>query len=137
MGFLGWLNQYFFGASVPLLLVVAGGFYWGRLRFLSLRRLRRIFAALRREKGARTGGGGSVRALMLALAGTLGVGNIVGVSAAIAMGGFGAVFWLWVSATFAMILKYAEVVLAMRHRRYGSDGKPYGGAPYYIRDIFA
>ena len=71
---------------------------------------------------------------MLALAGTLGVGNIVGVSAAIALGGFGSIFWLWVSASFAMILKYAEVVLGMRHRRYGEDGKPYGGAPYYIRD---
>ena len=136
MRILGWLNQYFFGISVPLLLLLAGGFYWMRLRFFSPRRLRSIFFALRREKrsGSR---GSSFRALMLALAGTLGVGNIVGVSAAIAMGGFGAVFWLWVSATFAMILKYAEVVLAMRHRRYGADGKPYGGAPYYIRDIFS
>ena len=132
MGVLAWVNQYFFGVSVPLILLLAGGFYWARLRFFLPSRIGKIFSALRREK--RTGSN-SLRALMLALAGTLGVGNIVGVSAAIAMGGFGAVFWLWVSATFAMILKYAEVVLAMRHRRFDADGMPYGGAPYYIRDL--
>ena len=137
MGFLGWINQYFFGVSVPLLLLAAGGFYWGRLRFFSWRKVKRIFCALRRDRRENQGGKNSFRALMLALAGTLGVGNIVGVSAAIAMGGFGAVFWLWVSASFAMILKYAEVVLAMRHRRFDEGGRPYGGAPYYIRDIFA
>ena len=136
MELLAWINQYFFGTAVPLLLVIAGGFYWWRLRLILPSRLRNIFLALRRDRG-RTQSTSSFRALMLALAGTLGVGNIVGVSAAIAMGGFGAVFWLWVSATFAMILKYAEVVLAMRHRRFDGEGKPYGGAPYYIRDLFA
>ncbi len=134
MELLEWVNQYPIGVFVPILLLAVGGFYWARLRFFFPSRLRKIFSALRRE---RRSGSNSVRALMLALAGTLGVGNIVGVSAAIAMGGFGAVFWLWVSATFAMILKYAEVVLAMRHRRFDADGKSYGGAPYYIRDLFA
>lgn len=133
--FLEWLNRYFFGVLVPVILLGVGAFYWARLRFFLPSRICAIFRALRSEKGQRKGGS-SFRALMLALAGTLGVGNIVGVSAAIALGGFGSVFWLWVSATFAMILKYAEVVLAMKHRRYDGNEKPYGGAPYYIRDIF-
>ncbi len=71
----------------------------------------------------------------MALAGTLGVGNIVGVAGAIAVGGFGAIFWMWVSALFAMVLKYAEIVLAISHRRVGKVN--YGGAVYYIRDAFS
>ena len=78
----------------------------------------------------------SFRAVTLALAGTLGVGNIVGVASAIMLGGAGAVFWMWVSALLAMILKYGEVVLAMRHRR-SRDGEHYGGAMYYMKDMFA
>ena len=71
----------------------------------------------------------ALRALSMALAGTLGVGNITGVALAIAMGGAGAIFWMWVSAPAAMILKYAEITLAMAHRK-GTRG----GAMYYIRD---
>jgi AGCS family alanine or glycine:cation symporter len=74
--------------------------------------------------------------MMLALAGTLGVGNMVGVASAIALGGFGAVFWMWVSALIAMILKYAEIVLAMLYRKYDEGGRPYGAAMYYIRACF-
>ena len=74
------------------------------------------------------------RAVTLALAGTLGVGNIVGVASAIRIGGAGAIFWMWISALVAMILKYAEIVLAIRHQRVRTNGSRYGGAPYYIRD---
>lgn len=75
------------------------------------------------------------RALMLALAGTLGVGNIVGVANAVWIGGAGAVFWMWVSALVAMILKYAEILLAVTHRRETRRGYV-GGAYYYIKDYF-
>lgn len=77
------------------------------------------------------------RAVMLSLAGTLGVGNIVGVANAIFIGGAGALFWMWVSAFLAMILKYAEIVLAVLHRRKRFDGSFVGGAVYYIKDHFA
>ncbi|MBO7342400.1 MAG: alanine:cation symporter family protein, partial [Clostridia bacterium] len=79
---------------------------------------------------------GSARALAVALAGTLGVGNIAGVASAIALGGAGAVFWMWVSALLAMFLKYAEVVLALRHRHYDRAGHAHGGAPYYVQRAF-
>jgi AGCS family alanine or glycine:cation symporter len=75
------------------------------------------------------------RALTLALAGTLGVGNLVGVANAVAIGGAGAIFWLWISALVAMILKYAEIVLAVLHRRATRHGYC-GGAYYYIKDHF-
>ena len=70
-----------------------------------------------------------VKAMCVALAGTLGVGNIAGVASAIAIGGAGTVFWMWASAFFAMVIKYAETVLALGHRR----GK-HGGAFWYMLD---
>ncbi len=88
---------------------------------------------MRRES---SGGVSPVRALTLALAGTLGVGNIVGVASSISLGGYGSVFWMWVSAFVAMILKYAEIVLAMLYRKRGRDGELHGGAYYYIREFF-
>ncbi len=71
----------------------------------------------------------SFKAMTVALAGTLGVGNIVGVATAIHMGGAGAVFWMIISALVAMVIKYAEIYLAISYRQ----GK-HGGAAYYIRD---
>lgn len=74
----------------------------------------------------------SVKALTVALAGTLGVGNIAGVASAIAVGGAGAVFWMWLGALLSMLIKYAEVVLAIRYRK--PDGKGFiGGAMYYMK----
>ncbi len=70
----------------------------------------------------------SFRAMTLALAGTLGVGNIVGVATAIRMGGAGAVLWMLLSALVAMVIKYAEIYLAILYRKEGR-----GGAMYYIR----
>ncbi|NLN22995.1 MAG: sodium:alanine symporter family protein [Clostridiales bacterium] len=81
------------------------------------------------------GGMSPVRAMSMALAGTLGVGNITGVTAAIAYGGAGAVFWMWAGAFFAMPVKYAETALAVwfRRREPSSKGRRYyGGAPYYF-----
>ena len=130
---LEWINKYVLGAAVPLCLLGVGIYYTVALRFFPFTRLRTIFGYF--AKGEKQEGTSPLRALSLALAGTLGVGNIVGVSSAIYLGGFGAIFWMWMSALAAMILKYAEIVLAMRHRRREGGGFR-GGAPYYIRDIF-
>ena len=70
-----------------------------------------------------------------ALAATVGTGNIAGVAGAIALGGPGAVFWMWVSAFLGMATKYAEVVLAVRYRQRAADGTFYGGPMYYIRAL--
>ena len=77
-----------------------------------------------------------IRELTLSLAGTLGVGNIVGVGVALHLGGAGAVFWIWVSAVFSMILKYAEIALSVRYREVTPDGIR-GGTMYYMRRAFA
>ncbi|MBQ8614812.1 MAG: alanine:cation symporter family protein [Ruminiclostridium sp.] len=82
-------------------------------------------------------GHGSVsqfQALCTALAGTIGTGNIAGVSAAIAIGGPGAVFWMWVAAFFGMMTNFAENVLGIYYRRKNEKGEWSGGAMYYLRD---
>ncbi|MBO4868402.1 MAG: sodium:alanine symporter family protein [Clostridia bacterium] len=79
-----------------------------------------------------TGGGiSAASSLSVALAGTLGVGNITGVAAAISLGGAGAVFWMMVSALLGAPLKYCEAYLSVKHRRRGGIG----GSPYYTADI--
>ncbi len=131
---LDFINTYIFGAVTPLMLILAGMFFSFRLKFFHLTRPRLVWRTL--TSGDAGGGTSPVKALSLALAGTLGVGNIVGVASAIYLGGVGAIFWMWVSAAAAMLLKYAETVLALRHRRQGSDGDYHGGAMYYIKDTF-
>ena len=113
------------GVILPFFLLGIGAYF----AFLLLPRL------IRRREGHRRARG-SARALAVALAGTLGVGNIAGVASAIAMGGAGAVLWMWVSALLAMLLKYAEIVLAVRHRCYDAQGRAHGGASYYIKKAF-
>ncbi|MBQ7378337.1 MAG: alanine:cation symporter family protein [Clostridia bacterium] len=129
-----WINSNLLGVGVPLVLVLVGLFFTLRVGVTcALHPIKMLGGML-----ARSGNGTSpVRALTLALAGTLGVGNLVGVASAIYYGGPGAVFWMWVSALVAMSLKYAEVVLAISHRRTDEKGKHRGGAMYYIADCFA
>ncbi len=122
------------GGLIPPLLLIVGLFFLIYLRGYPWRAPRQMLSAFVCEKKGE--GTSSFRAMMLALAGTLGVGNIVGVANAIAIGGAGAVFWMWFSALFAMILKYAEIVLAVSHRRTDGKGRFFGGAVYYIRDCF-
>ena len=74
------------------------------------------------------------QALATALAATVGTGNIAGVTGAIAVGGPGAVFWMWLSALFGMVTKYAEVVLAVRYRERNAKGDWVGGPMYYIKN---
>lgn len=119
------------GGLVPAVLMLCGVFFLVYLKGYPFRAPRMMGRALTEK---RVGGVSPFRALMQALAGTLGVGNIVGVANAIAIGGAGAIFWMWVSACLAMILKYAEILLAVCHRRKGKNGF-FGGAVYYVLDV--
>ena len=74
------------------------------------------------------------QSLCTALAATVGTGNIVGVATAIATGGPGAVFWMWIIAFFGMMTNYSENVLGILYRRKDKDGAWHGGAMYYLRD---
>ena len=110
---------------MPVLIIGGGIFMLCRLGFFFVRRP---------IKTAKTVGGRSpFRELCVSLAGTLGVGNIVGVSMALSLGGAGAVFWMWLSAAVVAVLKYAEITLAVKYRRYEGDSV-LGGPMYYMED---
>ena len=128
------INEILSGVTVPALLLSAGIFYGIVLGFFHIIKPRSVIRGLKAD--GKTSGISSGKAVTLALAGTLGVGNIVGVASAIYLGGFGAVFWMWISALVAMVLKYAEIVLAMRYRKYDENGRPYGAAMLYIKAFF-
>ncbi|MEG2653053.1 MAG: amino acid carrier protein, partial [Ruthenibacterium sp.] len=94
------------------------------------------FGEMFKKDGGSTGEGtlSPFQALSTVLAGTVGSGNIAGVAAAIAIGGPGAVFWMWIVAIFGMLTKMAEVSLSIKYRIKGTDGEFYGGPMHYIQD---
>ena len=128
--------------SIPyppvLLLLLATGLYLTvRLGFMPILKLPYGFGQLVRGRGRHAEEEGDVSpfgALMTALSSTIGTGNIAGVAVAIAIGGPGAVFWMWVTALVGMASKYAEGVLAVKFREVDADGRHVGGPMYYIRN---
>lgn len=119
---------------LPLLLGT-GLFLTVGLRFMPVRKLGYAFSELfRKREGTSEGDVSPFAALMTALSSTVGTGNIAGVAAAIAIGGPGAVFWMWMTAIFGMATKYAEGVLALKYRETDANGNFVGGPMYYIKN---
>ena len=132
------LNAAAWGPWMLALLVGTGIYLSIRTGFLQFRK---FGYAMKQTIGKifqkQTSGAGEVtpfQAMTTALAATVGTGNIAGVTGAIAVGGPGAVFWMWISALFGMVTKYAEVVLAVKYRERNADGDWVGGPMYYIRN---
>ena len=125
-----------------LILLVGGGLYYGfRTGFYQIRKLPLIFKKtfgelLNKDKssGNHDGSMTPLQTLSTVLAGTVGSGNIAGVATAIAVGGPGAIFWMWITALFGMMTKMAEVALSIKYRKKGDDGEYYGGPMYYIKN---
>lgn len=129
---LNFINTYIFGPGLCVAVFVSGIFLLIFLRPFFLTKPKKMLSALRSGSGS---GISPFRALCVALAGTLGIGNIAGVASAIAIGGSGSVLWMLICAFAALPIKYAETVLSMRHRHADMDGSFHGGAFYYIEDI--
>ena len=132
------LNGIAWGPWMLILLVGTGVYLSVRVGFIQFTRfgyaMKNTIGKLFQKQ---TAGGGEVtpfQALTTALAATVGTGNIAGVTGAIAVGGPGAVFWMWVSALFGMVTKYSEVVLAVKYRERNEKGDYVGGPMYYIRN---
>ncbi len=123
-----------------ILLLAGTGIYMSYVTgFIQVRRLglaiRLMFKGRSKaEMEGRTGDITPFQALMTALAATVGNGNIAGVATAIASGGPGAPFWMWMTAVFGMATKYAEGMLGLKYRIKTADGTYSGGAMYYLRD---
>lgn len=119
----------------PLLVALAGIhlFLTFRLGFIQ----RRLGSMIRLSFAREPGGSGDVShwgALATALAATVGTGNIVGVATALALGGPGALLWMWLTGVFGIATKYAEALIAVKHRVRLPDGRHAGGAMYVLRD---
>ncbi|WP_417275774.1 alanine/glycine:cation symporter family protein [Castellaniella sp.] len=121
-----------------LVLILGTGFFlMVLLRFMPLRRIGTGFAMIwrgRHRGDASTGEISPFEALMTCLAATVGTGNIAGVATAIAMGGPGALFWMWCTALVGMATKYAEVVVAVHFREKDERGEHSGGPMYAIKN---
>lgn len=124
-----YLNSYIFGPGLSISLFICGVFLSAYLGFFFILKPKKMLSALKTPDHT---GMSPLKSMLVALAGTLGVGNIAGVASAIAIGGSGAVFWMLISSFAAIPVKYAEIVLARRHRKISPDGKYHGGAFYYI-----
>ncbi len=129
------LNEIVWGAPTLVALLAAGVYFTVGTGFFQLRHFwhclkSTIFSSV--GKSSDKGSISQFQAMSSALAATLGTGNIAGVAAAVATGGAGAVFWMWVSAFFGMMTGFAENVLGIYYRRKNADGEWAGGAMYYI-----
>ena len=133
-----YLNGIAWGPWMLLLLVGTGVYLSSRVGFIQLTRfghaMKNTVGKLFQKQTAGEGEVTPFQALSTALAATVGTGNIAGVTGAIAVGGPGAVFWMWLSAFFGMVTKYAEVVLAVRYRERNAQGDWVGGPMYYIKN---
>ena len=120
-----------------ILLLFTGVYLTVRLGFMPIRRLPYAFVQLVHGRRRHSGEDGDVSpfaALMTALSSTIGTGNIAGVAVAIAIGGPGAVFWMWMTALVGMASKFAEGVLAVKFREVDNAGRHVGGPMYYIKN---
>jgi alanine or glycine:cation symporter, AGCS family len=127
-------NEYIGGYLILALLVPTGIYLSIRLNFLQVSSFMHAIRVVRGkfDKKDDIGDVSHFKALTTALSSTVGTGNIVGVALAIYWGGPGAIFWMWVTGFFGMMLKMVECTLALKYRKINKDGTVSGGPMYYI-----
>ncbi|MBS3886366.1 MAG: sodium:alanine symporter family protein [Dethiobacter sp.] len=130
------LHDFVGGPVLTAAILTTGIYLTVRCKFLQVRCFslmlkETVFSIFQSEKSGK-GELSPFQALTTALAATIGTGNIAGVATAITLGGPGAIFWMWVSAFFGMVTKYAEVVLAVHYRQTSQGGMVVGGPMYFL-----
>ena len=135
------VNDVLTGSVLIIALVGIGLLFTFKLGFIQIRGFKdgwnRTFGGLFSKKGdAGKDGMSSFQALATAIAAQVGTGNIAGAATAIAVGGPGAIFWMWISAFLGMSTIFAEAVMAQKFKQVGDDGTVTGGPVYYIRAAF-
>ena len=132
------INDFVWGLPLIILLLGTGIYYTFLLKGLQFRKLgHSLYLAFIKRKEDGNSGEGDIshfQALMTALAGTVGTGNIAGVAGAISVGGPGALFWMWMTGFFGMATKYSEAVLAVKYRKVDEYGNMIGGPMYYLQE---
>lgn len=130
------VNSFIWGVPALILILGVGLYLSFRTRFVQLRlfpRAFRFFISRFSQRAGNSDGISPFQALCTALAATVGTGNLAGVAGAIAIGGPGAVFWMWICAVIGMGLKFAEATLSVRFRERDASGGWLGGPMYMIR----
>lgn len=135
------VNDFLTSYLLIFVLVGAGVWFTFRLGFVQIRGFKegwnRTFGGLFKKQGeAGADGMSSFQALATAIAAQVGTGNLAGAATAIAVGGPGAIFWMWISAFFGMATIYAEAMMAQKYKVVGKDGAVTGGPVYYIKAAF-
>ena len=132
------VNSFVWGVPAMICIVGVGLWLSVQTKFIQFRRfgtsMRETFGKMFHRTDATQGAVTPFQAVCTALAATVGTGNIAGVAGAIAIGGPGAVFWMWCSALLGMCTKFAEVTLAVRFREKNREGDWVGGPMYYIKN---
>ena len=132
------VNNFIWGVPAMICIIGVGLILSIRTRFLQIRKfpyaMKITFGRMFKKKEAADGALTPFQAVCTALASTVGTGNIAGVAGAIAIGGPGAVFWMWVSALLGMCTKFSEVTLAVHFREKNNEGDYVGGPMYYIKN---
>ena len=132
------VNSFIWGIPAMVCIIGVGLLLSVRTGFLQIRKfpyaIRTTIGRIFRRKDASDGAMTPFQAVCTALAATVGTGNIAGVAGAIAIGGPGAVFWMWCSALLGMCTKFAEVTLAVHFRERNKNGELVGGPMYYIKN---
>ena len=131
--YLARIEQWVWGAPLLLLLTAVGLYFTIALKGIQFRYLGySLKLAFTRQDVKSQGDISQFQALMTALAGMIGIGSITGVATAVAMGGLGAIFWMWVASLLGMATKYAEAILAVKYRSVDEKGEMCGGPMYYL-----
>ncbi|WP_330571435.1 sodium:alanine symporter family protein [Paraclostridium sordellii] len=136
------VNSVLWDKNILLVLLVGTGiWYTFQLGFIQIRGFgegfRRTFGGLfKKQETANKDGMSPFQSLATAVAAQVGTGNLAGAATAIAVGGPGSIFWMWVSAFFGMATIYAEAVMAQKYKQIGTDGTVTGGPVYYIEAAF-
>lgn len=132
------VNNFIWGVPAMICIIGVGLFLSIRTGFLQIRKfpyaMKVTFGRMFKKKEASDGALTPFQAVCTALAATVGTGNVAGVAGAIAIGGPGAIFWMWISALLGMCTKFAEVTLAVHFRETNSEGDLVGGPMYYIKN---
>ena len=134
MQLLSAIDDFLWGYLVAGLLLLTGLYYTMRLGFPQVRHFKRLLQAVIKRQSDEKGAVSGFAAFCAAVGGQVGTGSLVGVASALAAGGPGAMFWMWMTALLGMSINFGEAVLGQIFRKQGEDGCYYGGASYYMRD---
>lgn len=127
------VTNFLWGIPLTLFVVIAGLYLCYICKFIQFTKIKTIW---KNTFGKKNKTDNDKRTINTVLAGTIGSGNIAGIASAIAVGGPGAIFWMWVIALISMAIKFAEVTLAVKYRQKNEDGSFIGGPMFYIKKIF-